>query len=278
MATVAVVTGANQGLGLALVEGLCRALGPDGIVYLTARNAARGEEAALALRAEGLTPSFHSLDVTSPESVDALAAALHERHGGVDIVISNAAARIDPNVEPAAQVRTFVETNNLGTTRVIRGLGPLLKDGGRFLVVASSFGSLTKLPPALHDRFDVDTASLEDIDAVMLQYSAAVERGAAADAGWPSWINIPSKVAQVASMKVFARLRSADAARQDLLINAVCPGLVDTAASRPWFPDMSAAQSPRQAAVDVLWLATLPRGVRAPHGELVRKRGVLPWK
>lgn len=38
MAKVAIVTGANQGLGLALVRGLCRMLGADGIVYLTARD------------------------------------------------------------------------------------------------------------------------------------------------------------------------------------------------------------------------------------------------
>jgi carbonyl reductase 1 len=41
MAKVAVVTGANQGLGLALVRGLCRRLGADGTVYLTARDRGR---------------------------------------------------------------------------------------------------------------------------------------------------------------------------------------------------------------------------------------------
>jgi carbonyl reductase 1 len=45
MAKVAIVTGANQGLGLALVRGLCRRLGADGIVYLTARDLGRGERA-----------------------------------------------------------------------------------------------------------------------------------------------------------------------------------------------------------------------------------------
>ena len=46
MAKVAVVTGANQGSGLALVRGLCRRLGADGVVYLTARDRGRGERAA----------------------------------------------------------------------------------------------------------------------------------------------------------------------------------------------------------------------------------------
>jgi NAD(P)-dependent dehydrogenase (short-subunit alcohol dehydrogenase family) len=42
MSRIAVVTGANQGLGYALVEGLCRAMASDDVVYLTCRNEARG--------------------------------------------------------------------------------------------------------------------------------------------------------------------------------------------------------------------------------------------
>jgi carbonyl reductase 1 len=59
--------------------------------------------------------------------------------------------------------------------------------------------------------------------------------------------------------------------------NAVCPGMVDTDASRPWFDDMSSAQSPAQAAGDVVWLATLPPRTEAPYGELVQHREILPW-
>jgi NAD(P)-dependent dehydrogenase (short-subunit alcohol dehydrogenase family) len=65
MAKVAVVTGANQGLGLALVRGLCRRLGADGIVYLTARDRGR---AAAGLEAEGLSPGWRcSMSATMPQ-------------------------------------------------------------------------------------------------------------------------------------------------------------------------------------------------------------------
>lgn len=275
---VAIVTGANQGLGYALVEGLCRALGDDAVVYLGARSLVAGEAAVKSLRDKGLGPEILALDVTDEGAVRGAAEAMRARHGGVDIVISNAARRMDPAIAPGAQVRGFVDTNNLGTTRMIRAFGPLLRDGSRFLVVASSFGSLTKLAPSLHGRFDVDAMSLEDIDAGMLDYAAAVEQGTAEAAGWPAWINVASKVGQVAAMKIFARQMREEALRRDLLIDAVCPGLVDTAASRPWFSDMSSAQSPDQAAASVVWLATLPRGAREPYGELVRHRGVLPWR
>jgi NAD(P)-dependent dehydrogenase (short-subunit alcohol dehydrogenase family) len=127
---IAIVTGANQGLGLALVEGLCRALGPDGVVYLTGRDEARVREAAGRLRAEGLAARPAVVDVADGSSVARLAEQIGREHGGVDVVISNAARRMTRADPLAAQVRAFVATNNLGTTHVLERFGPLLRDGG----------------------------------------------------------------------------------------------------------------------------------------------------
>lgn len=278
MAKVAVVTGGNQGLGFALVAGLCERLGPGGVVYLAARDPERGHAALKDLEAAGLHAVLHLLDVRSDESVEALAAHVRDAHGGVDIVLSNAAARIDKATPQEAQVRTFVDTNNGGTLRMIRWFAPVLRDGARFVVVASAFGSLRSLPAAHHGAFDVERGSLADVEEVMRRYVEAVEAGRHVAEGWPAWINVPSKVAQVAAMKVFARDFGPQAQRRGILVNAVCPGLVDTAASRPWFDDMSKAQSPAAAAVDVLWSATLPPGASSPYGELVQHRRVLPWR
>jgi carbonyl reductase 1 len=98
----------------------------------------------------------------------------------------------------------------------------------------------------------------------MDDYVAAVETGRAAAQGWPAWINPPSKAGQVAAVKVWARELADEAARRDILVNAACPGLVDTGASRPWFDDMSGTLSPDDAAADVLWLATLPQAPASP--------------
>jgi hypothetical protein len=57
---------------------------------------------------------------------------------------------------------------------------------------------------------------------------------------------------------------------------AACPGLVDTRASRPWFTDMSGAQSPDEAAVDIVKLATGPVEPRM-YGELVQHGRVRSW-
>ncbi len=277
-ARVALVTGGNQGLGLALVRGLGAALEASDTVYLAARDPERGRAAIEALAPVTPQLDLMVLDVSEEESVRAAARTIADRHGGIDIVLQNAAARIHRETPQSAQVRQFVATNNLGTTRMLRHFLPLLRSNARFVTVASSFGSLTRLPTPLHARFNVETASFDDIDAVMVAYAEACETGTAEAEGWPDWINTPSKVGQVAATMIAARQIAEIRPGARILINAVCPGLIDTAASRPWFDDMSSAQTPDAAAVDLLWLALLPEGSRDPAGELVRNRKPLPWK
>lgn len=274
---VIIITGANTGLGLALVRRFLTQFGDTATVYLTARDEARGQAAVQLLHAEGLQPAFHLLDVTSDESVHIFADYIRTTHGGVDILVSNAAARISPTMPQSQQVEMFINTNNHGTYRILKAFGELLNDGARLLIVASSFGALRHLNPMLHPKFDVSTLSLEGLEQVMDEYVHAVTHGTATAQGWSEWINTPSKIGQVASMKVFAREMHEEAEKRRLLINAVCPGLIDTEASRPWFPDMSGALSPDAAAEDVVWLATLPPEIRAPYGELVQYRRVLPF-
>lgn len=119
--------------------------------------------------------------------------------------------------------------------------------------------------------------SLDEVDATMLAWRDAVLTGRAAQEGWPDWINIPSKLGQVAAVRVLARERRGIDCQHGTLVAAVCPGLIDTAASRPWFADMSAAQSPEQAAVALLRLALDPEVDPRFYGELVQFGRVVPW-
>jgi NAD(P)-dependent dehydrogenase (short-subunit alcohol dehydrogenase family) len=278
MTKIALVTGANQGLGFALAEGLAQRLGPQDVVYLTGRDLDRARSAAERLARPRAHVRAELLDVRDGAAVQALADELGARHGGVDIVFSNAAARLTPDAPWAGLVEPFVDTNNLGTTRMLRAFSPLLRRGGRLLVVASAFGSLRELPAPLHERFDTDAMTLDDVDATMLGWRDAVVEGRAEAEGWPEWINIPSKVGQVASVRVLARERRAADARDGTLVAAVCPGLVDTAASRPWFDDMNGAQTPAEAAVALLGLALDPAVSRRFYGELVQFGKVIPWR
>jgi carbonyl reductase 1 len=271
----ALVTGANQGLGRALVEGLAAGMAPQDRVLLTGRDPGRVEAAAAAVAEQavaGVEPRV--LDVRDGDAIAALAAEL----GNVDIVFSNAAARMSPGADPADEVDAVAETNNLATTRILRAFAPRLRRGGRLIVVASALGTLDKLDDRAAVRFDAAAASLDDVDALVAEWRAAVRDGSAADEGFGTWLNIPSKVAQVAAVRAIARERRAADLAENKLVMALCPGLIDTDASRPWFEDMTNAQSPAAAASWPVELALASSFDPAFHGELVQFGNVLPWE
>src|SRR5882757_4051461 len=275
---IALVTGANQGLGRALVEGLAARLGPADLVLLTGRNDRRVAEAAAEVAQAPATRSRvegRVLDVTDADAVAALAAELHRRYGGADIVISNAVARLLPDRSQSDQADEFIDGANGGTHAVLRSFAPVLRPGGRLIVVASTLGTLGHLDPRLHPRFD--GATLDQVEYAVESWRSAVHSKTAEEAGWPRWLNVPSKVAQVAAVRAVAAERRERDLAEGTLIAAVCPGMVDTAASRPWFSDYSQAQSPAEAARAVLDLVFSEGVDPALYGELVRSGKVLPW-
>jgi NAD(P)-dependent dehydrogenase (short-subunit alcohol dehydrogenase family) len=86
---VAVVTGANKGIGFAIARGLLE----QGIaVYLGARDAARGDRAAAALAGVGPGARFVQLDVTDAASIAAAADRIDREEGVLDILVNNAAS------------------------------------------------------------------------------------------------------------------------------------------------------------------------------------------
>jgi NAD(P)-dependent dehydrogenase (short-subunit alcohol dehydrogenase family) len=271
---IALVTGATQGLGLALVEGLAQRMTPADTVYLTGRNVGRVTEAVEAMPGGGARVRGEILDVADPEAAGRLAAQLNERHGGIDIVFSNAVMRVGPDDDPRAIVDAYTEVNNFGTTRVLRAFAPLLRDNGRLLVVASSLGTLYYLAPVLHDRFDY-LASLDEVDKQVAAWRDEVKDGSARAGAWPGFVNIPSKIGQVAAVRALAGQRHEQDITRGILLAAVCPGMMNTPTSGMWW-DVSNAPSPADAAVALLDLAF--DTVNPDHyGQLVRNGNVLPW-
>ena len=129
MAKIALITGANRGLGFETA----RQLGRKGITTIVgARDAAKGEQAAERLRDEGIDAHAVELDVTSGESVRAAAEHIRSEHGTLDILVNNAgilpeaaAETVDPmNVD---LFRVTYETNVFGAVTVIREFLPLLR-------------------------------------------------------------------------------------------------------------------------------------------------------
>ena len=77
---VAIVTGANKGIGLAIVRRMCKEFSGD--VVLTARDESRGRTAVTQLEGEGLHPKFHQLDLDSRDSITALKQFVEKSYGG----------------------------------------------------------------------------------------------------------------------------------------------------------------------------------------------------
>jgi carbonyl reductase 1 len=273
MMRTAVVTGANQGLGLALARGLAIRLGPADLVLLTGRDAGRVTAAAERVAADPATRSRvvgRVLDVSDADAVARFATDLE----AVDVVLSNAVGPLEPGRPQAEQADVFLDVANGGTHAVLRSFGPILRAGGRLLVVASSLGTLGHLPDPLRPRFD--GVALDDVEEAVEDWRAAIHAGRAHELGWPEWINVPSKVAQVAAVRAVAAERRERDLADGTLVAAVCPGLIDTRASRPWFTDFSQSQTPDEAARAVLDLVFADLDP-STYGELLRFGRVLPW-
>ncbi|WP_407571762.1 SDR family oxidoreductase [Deinococcus altitudinis] len=142
---VALITGANKGIGLEIARQLAQL---DFTVLIGARDAQRGEAAADLLRAEGLDAHALVLDVTDTASVQVAAAQLGERFGRLDVLVNNAGVSLDdmpPSTVLMEVLRTTFETNVFGVVQVTQALLPLLRatPAARIVNMGSAMGSLT---------------------------------------------------------------------------------------------------------------------------------------
>ena len=145
---VALITGANKGLGFEMA----RQLGKAGVtVVLAARDPHKGEAAATKLRAEGLDAQSLKLDVTEKADHAAASAFLKEKFGRLDILINNAGISADgigagkvSATTPDSIQRTF-ETNFFAPVALTQTLLPLLQksDAARIVNMSSILGSQT---------------------------------------------------------------------------------------------------------------------------------------
>jgi NAD(P)-dependent dehydrogenase (short-subunit alcohol dehydrogenase family) len=147
-AKIALITGANKGIGLETA----RQLGKLGVTILVgARDLAKGEEAAEVLRGMGVDARPIKLDVVNAADSAAAAQAIEKEFGRLDILINNAAVMLDPrsgnatSITPEAVLHQTFDTNFFAVVALTQTLLPLIRksEAGRIVNLSSILASLT---------------------------------------------------------------------------------------------------------------------------------------
>lgn len=276
MSRVAVVTGANKGIGFEIVRHLVNSRTQD-IVYLTSRDEGRGRVAIDALKSQGVDAAFHQLDLDNQDSVDNFAAFLQTQHGGLDVLVNNAgiAYKRDTTAPFDEQARVTNATNFFGTLRVCEALVPLIRDGGRVVHVSSQVGHMAfnKLSSEKQELFDSKTLTKDALVSMISEFVEDAQTNCHEAKGWATTAYGMSKIGVTALTGVQQRDYDRLHPGNDVIFSACCPGFCDT--------DMTSHKGPRPAAdgADVaFYLATLPAKSDATRGTFWYDRKELPWK
>ncbi|KAL1815084.1 hypothetical protein ACET3Z_017658 [Daucus carota] len=227
--TVAVVTGANKGIGYAMVKRLSE-LGVT--VILTARDNARGLKAVETLKGLGFDVFFHCLDISDHASILDFASWFKHQFGQLDILVNNAAISYNEihenSVEHADEV---IQTNYYGPKALIEALFPFFSRSittTRVLNLSSRLGLLNKLKnPEIKKILLYEEKLSEDlIDDIVKLFIDDVKKGQWKSRGWPeNWTEYAvSKLALNAYSKVLANRYQG----QGLSVNCFCPGYTQT--------------------------------------------------
>ncbi len=237
--TLALITGANKGIGLETA----RQLGKLGIVILLgARDRERGRRAVETLCAEGVQARPIVLDVTDQSTIEAAAAQIEREFGKLDILVNNAGIFIEKQPAIHCQVenlrRTF-ETNFFGAFAVTKALLPLIRkaEAGRIVNLASDLASLGNTSDPAWALYEY----------VYFAYAS-------------------SKVAIIAMTVALAK----DLRNTPIKVNSADPGFTATDMNGHTGP-----KKPEDAALVPVRLATLPPD--GPTGGYFDENGPVPW-
>lgn len=234
---IAVVTGANRGLGLQTARELAAR---SYRVVLGSRDRAKGDAAAAELCSGGLDVHPLLMDVTSDEIVEDFVTKVKETHGAIDVLVNNAGSIVEAGLGHGAPPSTAdvraetilraLDNNTLGAYRLCRAVLPLMNAAGygRIVNVSSGMGALNEM-----------------------------------SGGWPAYRI--SKAALNAVTRVFAA-----EAGSGVKINSVCPGWVRTDMGGP-----NAPRDTEEGAAGIVWAATLPEN--GPSGGFFRDGQPIAW-
>nr|KJB71627.1 hypothetical protein B456_011G134500 [Gossypium raimondii] len=254
--TVAVVTGANKGIGLAVVKRFAE-LGLT--VVLTARDEERGKKATEKLREEGLgNVRFFALDVSKAASIKTFVSWVETTFGGLDILVNNAGVSFNDIHENSVEfAETVIKTNFHGPKLLTESLLPLFRLSpsiSRILNISSRLGSINvssyyiffinfTFPAWINDvilqkvrnhnikeTLQKERLSEEEIEGVVKMFLGDVKEGRWEREGWPQiWTDYSvSKLALNAYSRVLAKRFEGGR----LSVNCFCPGYTQTSMTR----------------------------------------------
>lgn len=246
---VALVTGANQGIGLQIAKDLTA----HGFTVLVgSRNLERGEAAAREIGADALAIQ---LDVTDAASISSAAERIRIELGRLDVLVNNAAisnTRLKPGMSRAEyiqsgrasnisldEVRAVFETNVFGLLAVTQAMLPLLREApsARIVNVSSSVGSLTL-----------------NSDPTFAYRS----------------IFSPSYAASKTALNAMTLSLAIELESTGIKVNAACPGYTKTNLN-----SYSGTQTVIEGAQEPVRLALL--GQDGPTGTFSNSAGLVPW-
>ena len=239
---IALVTGANKGLGFEIA----RQLAKQGIkVIIGARDAAKGQAAAEKLKSQSLDVEFHLLNVTDSESISETINWIEEKFGVLHILVNNAAINLEfpgetsiLEVSPETIAKSF-QTNFYAPLLLIQMVIPLMRKAnyGRIVNMSSTLGSLG------------DASNSNSVFAP---------------------VQTPAYRISKTGLNSLTVLFAKELKGTNILINSACPGWVKT--------DMGTDAAPLtiEEGVDTpVWLATLPDD--GFNGGFFNERQLSPW-
>ena len=236
---IALVTGANKGLGFEICKQL---LEKNLYVILTSRDFIKGEKAYKKLSTYHDSLEFQELDVTNDKQISTLFNYIKTTHGHCDVLINNAGIFPDQksndydtksSIQDAIidDIKAGMQTNAYAALKLCQAVVPLMKSNnyGRIVNMSSGMGQLSFM-----------------------------------SGGYPGY-----KISKTA-LNAITRIFADELMSMNILVNSLCPGWVKT--------DMGGSEATRElpeGADTAIWLATLPDN--GPTGGFFRDRHEIPW-
>nr|XP_043611805.1 (+)-neomenthol dehydrogenase [Erigeron canadensis] len=228
--SIAIVTGANKGIGYALVKRFAE-LGLT--VVLTSRDQSRGLKAMDSLKDLGLDRNvrFFQLDISDPVSIRSFVSWFQSKYDAFDILVNNAAVCFNAiNENSIDHADTTINTNYYGSKHFTEAMLPFLRrtpSMSRILNISSRLGTLDKLKNAQMKEIleDKERLSEDRIEKVVRKFLQDVKEGRWTTQGWPEiWTDYAvSKLALNSYSQVLARRLQGVAS-----VNCFCPGFTQT--------------------------------------------------